>query len=86
MNMKRIKVGDRVALSPACDLWMMGARHGVVRKVEKDACADFVTVRMDHPQVTRLVRLLAHSVRVTDDRGHHYGHCDGKPCTCGMSP
>lgn len=28
-----VKVGDRVALHPATDLWMQGDRHGVVARV-----------------------------------------------------
>lgn len=27
------QVGDRVEISPSCDLWMMGARYGEVVKV-----------------------------------------------------
>lgn len=45
--------GTRVELSPAYDLWMRGARFGVVTKV-KDGIA---SVRMDHPQVKKQQRV-----------------------------
>lgn len=45
-------IGRRVELSPHFDLWMRGARYGVVRKVE----GDILVIKMDHPQVKKLVR------------------------------
>jgi len=45
--------GTRVELHPGYDLWMRGARFGVVVRV-KDGVAQ---VRMDHPQVKRLQRV-----------------------------
>ena len=83
--MKRVQVGDRVELHPGLDLWMRGAKLGVVRKVGTDPkCGDFVTVRLD--AVKKLQHLSVDRVRVIEHgRGHHYGHCDGRPCTCGMT-
>lgn len=50
-------VGCRVALSPACDLWMRGARYGTIRGAEVDCHGrEVVIVEMDHPQVRRLQR------------------------------
>ena len=50
-------VGCRVMLSPACDLWMRGARFGTIQGAEIDAHGrEVVIVRMDHPQVKRLQR------------------------------
>ena len=43
-------VGQRVELSPACDLWMMGARFGTVRKIVNGR----VCVKMDNPRVRKL--------------------------------
>lgn len=45
--------GKRVELHPGCDLWMRGARFGTVVREKGDT----VWVKMDHPQVKRLVRL-----------------------------
>ena len=55
-----LSVGDRVELSPACDLWIRGARFGVVHSVAKDGT---VKLRMDHPQVKRLVKATPDLVR-----------------------
>lgn len=46
-------INRRVELSPACDLWMMGARMGTVQKVE----GPMLWLRMDHPQVKKLVKI-----------------------------
>lgn len=43
-------IGDRVELSPACDLWMQGAKYGTVRGLTDGA----YLVRMDHQSVKRL--------------------------------
>lgn len=48
-----IETGSRVELSPACDLWMQGARFGTVRKIE----GGIAHVRMDHRQVRELQRI-----------------------------
>lgn len=66
---------------------MRGARCGTVRKVERtDLGWEYVIVRLDNPSIRNLQRIRLQDVRVTEPgRGHHYGHCDGKPCTCGMS-
>jgi len=42
--------GDRVELSPACDLWMRGAKFGVVRGIKNER----VVVRMDNRHVRKL--------------------------------
>ncbi len=46
-----INVGDRVEIPTHYDMWMHGARFGVVEKVDKD----FIRVRMDNPTVRGLV-------------------------------
>ena len=48
------KVGDRVEIPCYCDLWMRGAQYGVIRKISRDG----VTVKMDHPQVKKCVRVI----------------------------
>lgn len=53
MPLKFNPVDRRVELSPGCDLWMMGARMGTVRKVE----GEILFIRMDHPQVKKLVKV-----------------------------
>lgn len=50
-----IVVGARVEISPHFDLWMRGARFGVVRKIESSG---IVVVKMDHPQVRKLQRFV----------------------------
>ena len=42
-------VGDRVELSPACDLWMRGAKYGQIAAVAP------LRVRMDYTAVKRLI-------------------------------
>lgn len=54
-----VTAGDRVELHPACDLWMAGARFGVVTRIRDSV----VHVRMDHPQVRRLQKLTMDLVR-----------------------
>ena len=44
-------MGAHVELSPACDLWMRGARFGTVIAYRKDGA---IGVRMHHPQVKRI--------------------------------
>lgn len=41
-----IKVGDRVELNPACDLWMRGAKYGTVIGISS-TLKDKVRVRLD---------------------------------------
>lgn len=47
------RVGKRVEIHPACDLWMRGARFGTVTAV-KDGV---LLVRMDNARVRKLQRL-----------------------------
>lgn len=56
-------IGDRVELSPACDLWMRGARFGEVTGYSKHG-ADVIKVRMDHPQVRRIQHVHATNLRL----------------------
>lgn len=59
----QIQAGMRVEIAPHYDLWMRGARFGVVRKVYTDARGiELVAVRMDHPQVRKLARMPSHDV------------------------
>lgn len=50
---KNHRVGHRVEIPPHYDLWMRGARFGVV--VSTNSEHGLTKVRMDHPQVRRLV-------------------------------
>lgn len=51
-------VGMRVELSPACDLWMQGARFGTIAKIANDWT---ISVRMDHPSVRKLQKFSDHT-------------------------
>lgn len=61
------KPGDRVELSPACDLWMRGARYGTVVPLrEGDVSTDgsvWVRVQLDRVRRHKLfaVKYLRHS-------------------------
>lgn len=68
MKHKRSLVGARVELSPGYDLWMRGARFGVIRKVE----GGIATVKMDHPSVKRLQRIPLKDLR-SAAHGSEYG-------------
>lgn len=39
------KTGDRIQLHPATDLWMMGARYGVITRIYKTV--DHVQIQLD---------------------------------------
>jgi len=54
------KVGDRVELHPACDLWMRGARFGTITKITKT----FVWVKLD--KAARPLRFRADLVQPID--------------------
>lgn len=66
--------GKRVEIPAYCDLWMRGARFGTVTRVvegkgnfldPKDPRgATIFAVRMDHPQVKKLVRVIADDCRI----------------------
>jgi len=43
----------KVEIPAHCDLWMQGAKTGTIVKTE----GDVTVLRMDHPQVKRLVRI-----------------------------
>ena len=51
----RSLIGKRVQIPVHYDLWMRGARFGVVTSAGKDGA--FVRVKMDHPQVKRLLKV-----------------------------
>ena len=52
-----VSIGTRVEISPACDLWMQGARFGTIRGAEIDKHGrEVVIVRMDHKSVRKLQR------------------------------
>lgn len=53
--------GCRVELSPACDLWMQGARFGSIVAVDRQS--KLVRLRMDHPQVKKLQAVRSEYVR-----------------------
>lgn len=50
MTDRFFRVGDRVEVHPGCNLWMMGARYGVITARMADGR---LRVRMDHSQVKR---------------------------------
>lgn len=54
------RVGKRVEIAPHYDLWMRGARFGVVARVNNRS--DRLAVRMDHPAVKRLAKVHAGDV------------------------
>ena len=49
----------RIEIPAHYDLWMRGARFGVIRRYHRGIAGaiDYVTVKMDNPRVKRLVRL-----------------------------
>ena len=64
-----ICVGKRVQIPAYCDLWMQGARFGTIARViagkgsylganDPRSATRFV-LKMDHPQVKRLVQVIA---------------------------
>jgi hypothetical protein len=66
---KHALVGRRVQIPAYCDLWMRGARHGTIARViigkgnyldpRDPRGATIYVVKMDHPQVKRLARVIA---------------------------
>lgn len=53
------RIGKRVEIAPHHDLWMQGARMGIIRKIETVGVhgGEIFTLKMDHPQVKRLARI-----------------------------
>jgi hypothetical protein len=51
----RALLGKRVEIPVHYDLWMQGARCGVVSSIGKDG--EFIRVRLDHPQVKKLAKI-----------------------------
>lgn len=51
------RTGDRVEIPAYYDLWMRGARFGIVtgHRRGKPGLSDAIRVRMDHPQVRKSV-------------------------------
>lgn len=55
---KHPAVGERVQVPAYLDIWMRGARYGEVARVQSGMGANGPTlfgVKMDHPQVKRLI-------------------------------
>ena len=52
-------IGRRVEIPVYFDLWMRGARFGIIKSYArgKPGEDDFIRVRMDHPRVKRLVKI-----------------------------
>lgn len=52
-------VGKRVEVPVHYDVWMRGARYGVVRSLwwQSDGVCAGVKVKLDHPQARRLLRV-----------------------------
>ena len=53
------EAGRRIEIPVHYDLWMRGAQFGTIRRYHRGQPgeSDYVTVKMDHPRVRRLVRL-----------------------------
>jgi len=59
LNKDNVKVGDRVQLHPATDLWMRGARYATILAVNDDGSAKIRLDRLsDRTLRIRLVDLL----------------------------
>lgn len=58
MNENELNVGDRVEIHPGFDLWMRGAKFGVIRKIYDSPMVGALVaeVRMDNTNVKRLQR------------------------------
>jgi len=54
-----INIGDRVEIPPHYDLWMQGARFGVVKSIQGSAA----TVRMDNENVKALQRFFTKDLK-----------------------
>lgn len=62
-----VTVGKRVQIPAYTDLWMKGARTGTIERFipgqpvgyDRGSTRDLFAVRMDHPQVKRLARVIA---------------------------
>jgi len=55
--------GRRVEIPAHYDLWVQGARMGVVRGIYTDERGvEMVEIKMEHPQVKRLARMPAHDL------------------------
>lgn len=63
-------VGDRVELSPRCDLWMRGAKFGEIQGINRDN--GYAVIRIDHPQVKQLVAIRLYDLRFATP-GAEYG-------------
>lgn len=48
-------VGRRIEIPVHYDMWMRGARFGVVSSIGKDG--EFIRVKLDHPQAKRRLRV-----------------------------
>jgi hypothetical protein len=46
--------GARVELDASCDLWMQGAKYGVVTRTERGSLGWVIHVRMDNRRVRRI--------------------------------
>ena len=57
------RIGKRVEIPPHYDLWMMGARYGVVEAVPDERYPrERLALISDHPRVKRLVKVFADEV------------------------
>lgn len=69
------RIGARVELHPACDLWMRGARFGTVRAV-KDG---ILLVRMDNPRIRKLQRFTPDLLKFEGSKGEYgLGYMQGR--------
>jgi hypothetical protein len=52
-------IGKRVEIPVHYDMWMRGARHGVITAYRngRDGCSAYLMVKMDHPRVTKRLKL-----------------------------
>jgi hypothetical protein len=54
-----LQVGERIEIPMYYDMWMRGARFGVVTSIRRNrpGLSDAAYVKMDHPQVKRRVKV-----------------------------
>lgn len=57
---KNIVIGSRVELSPACDLWMRGAKYGTVTKVYNG----IAIVKMSDPKIKKPQKIRVNYLRI----------------------
>lgn len=62
-NIKAL-IGYRIEIPVHYDLWMRGARYGTIVAAYRGKCGTsaYASVKIDHPQVRRRLKLWAHDI------------------------